>query len=150
MNITRARIPHPARKCASGEKCGIARGRGKVSILLACAAAICAAAPLSGCSDPDPQPSGSAEVLAAWDEVGTEATCAAITLRIACSGSLDAERFGVTARVDSDKRRYWVSLSEASVLPAGASTTRTLTVAYADSGERLVDGSAVVEGVWFE
>jgi hypothetical protein len=61
-----------------------------------------------------------------------------------------SERFGATVGVDSDRRRYWASIVEDCPLPAGASTTRTLTVSFAGADERLAPGSAVVEDVWFD
>jgi hypothetical protein len=90
------------------------------------------------------------ELLAAWDEADASQAGARIIVRITCSGKADAERFGLTVRVDSERRRYWASIEESSSLPRGASTTRAISIAFAAADERLVAGSAAVESPWFE
>lgn len=102
------------------------------------------------CADPDPRPRCSVELLAAWDVAEAEAAGARILVRITCIDGADAERFGLTVRVDSGKRRYWASLEEASALPRGASTTRTIAISFAAADERIAEGSAAVESSWFE
>ena len=105
---------------------------------------------LSACADPYPAPSGAVEILASRGTYDTDYAGAAVTLRVACSGSMAIERFGATVRVDSDRRRYWTSIAEESIIPAGASTTRSLSIGFAEPEERFAEGSAVVEASWFE
>jgi hypothetical protein len=125
-------------------------GRRGSALFLALAAIPLGAALLACCADPAPRPEGSALILAAWEERDEAGSRAMITIRIACSGELGTERFGATVRADTEKRRYWASIEEEAFLPAGASTTRSLELPFAEAGEALVPGSAAVESSWFE
>jgi hypothetical protein len=104
----------------------------------------------TACVDPWPRPSGWIEILAVNEEIKDDSSGAIIAWRVACKGQLAIERWGVTIRLDTDSRRYWVSLTTESRLPAAAASTGELFIPFDSPSERLVKGSAIVDASWFE
>jgi hypothetical protein len=81
---------------------------------------------------------------------GAAGSRAAVVIRIAVKGSLAVESFGITVKVASSARDYWLTQILEEHIPPGGSATVEMKVDFDSGNEVYKEGSAVIDASWFE
>ncbi len=95
-------------------------------------------------------PEAKASIIASWGEATEAEAAAVVTVRVSVAEGLAVESFGLTVKVASAAREYWRTELFQERIPSGASAVVEIRLRFADSEERYVGGSAVIDGTWFE